>query len=328
MRRRFTLVTAIALLGSLSLVGQASANSVTLSPEFTLSGNNVTVSGTASFPAITTPQSVGGTKTAFQGANGTPVAQAAGIDLAQNGGQIVPINGGLRFIWNVTNMVDPQVGVPPDVVRYTWAFAIEKPDGTQTTYQLQAKRTNFTSLTWAEDPIGHLQNHYNNRPWFQLRGACVDQYPGDGIATPVAGCAHLAFLPGTFDYANRQVRMDLMFRQRDTKGRIVADEFAPGATLNAFNSASMSISGCFQAVVSSTATCNYINAWNPYYIGGRVQLGVGPATADPASVTYGAPVTLNNGAFTGTLTTSATNNTVFARACNGATCGYTSLRVR
>ncbi|HYH27249.1 MAG TPA: hypothetical protein VEA19_00560, partial [Actinomycetota bacterium] len=97
--------------------GSAGASATVDVTEATASGGTATVKGTVSFPAITTPQSVvtpdiqvGGQFAAQQ------VSDAAGLNLTD--AKILPINGGLRFIWQVNSM---PAQVPPEGVRYNWA---------------------------------------------------------------------------------------------------------------------------------------------------------------------------------------------------------------
>ncbi|HVM11562.1 MAG TPA: hypothetical protein VM638_03675, partial [Actinomycetota bacterium] len=239
---------------------------------------------------------------------------------------ISPIQDGLRFTWHLSSMPEQTL---LEGIRYTWSFKIG-----ETNYQLQAKRVNLASTTTVEDPVGHVNRATSQQDFFQLRGACEPQYQG----LPLAGCYHLTFLNGAFDPANKQVRVDLPFRARDRLGRIVAEDFVPGVVLESSLQAGASISAAFQAVVTYNDypvtqlgrgfMSTYINEWSPYYIGGRVQLGVGSHLASPADVTYGSPVTLSAGRFTATISgLSSTNNTVFVRACNGVTCSYASKRL-
>ena len=313
--RRSALFAALLTLAMVGLLAQpaSAANSVGFTT-VTLSGSTATVDGTFAFPAITTPQDVGGLNTQFAVPE---VAAAAGTDLTA--GKIIPINGGLRFVWEVSNM---PAEVPPEGVRYTWAFKI----GT-TQFQLQAKRTNLLSVTTTEDPVGHIQQAAAQKNFFQLRGACQTNYQG----TPSAGCYHLAWLNGAFDIAGKKVTMDMPYETRDQIGRVVAPEFKPGVILDEQQTAGSSITANFQVVVSNTTTSDFINGWEPYFVGGRVQLGVANHTSQPDGVGYGAPVTLKpDGTFDATVSgLTASANTVFARACNGTTasCVYTSQRV-
>jgi hypothetical protein len=270
------------------------------------------VAGTASFEAITAAQSVGGTNTNWANAG---VAEAAGINLTD--AKIAPLanNAGLRFIWELSAM---PAQVPPEVVRYTWSFKI----GTNQ-YQLQAKRTNLASITTAEDPVNHIQQAAAQKEFFQLRGACVTSYEG----LPTAGCYHLAFLNGSFDVAGKKVTMDLPYLAKDEIGRVVTPDFKPGTVIQENVTAGMSITGAFQAVVGSTATSDYTNGWSPYYAGPQVALGVGAEGAAPETITYGPPATLSASGFSGTVNgLTAAKNTVFARACTGIECSYTSFK--
>lgn len=310
--RRVRPIVALVAVVALFVPGQASAAPTVAISGVAVTGDKGSVSGTAAFEAITAPQSVGGTNVNWANA---AVAEAAGINLVD--GKIVPLeNGtGLRFIWEVSNL---PAQIPPEVVRYTWGFKI----GT-TQYQLQAKRTNLASVTTAEDPVNHIQQAAAQREFFQLRGACVTSYEG----APISGCYHLAFLNGSFDIAGKRVIMDLPYETRDEIGRLVAPEFKPGVVLEENQSAGMSIAAAFQAVAGNTTTSDYTNGWEPYYVGPQVTLGVAGAGAAPETVTFNTPATLNGGTFSGSVSgLTAAKNTVFARACNGMECSFTSFK--
>lgn len=273
-------------------------------------GAAATVAGTALFPAITEAQSVQGSNTEFAD---KAVAGAAGIDLTDAKILPLPDDSGLRFIWQLQSLPEQ---VPPEGVRYTWAFKIG-----ETQFQLQAKRTNLASITTAEDPVGHAKQATIGS-YFQLRGACTASYEG----TPSSGCYHLAFLDGAFDTATKTVSVDLPYGPRDAIGRQVAPEIKRGVVIEENVTANMSITAALQAVVGNTYTSDYTNGWDPYFAGKRVDLAVGSANAAPESLTYTAPATLTGDSFSGTvtgLTGSAT--TVFARACNGTECQYAKL---
>src|SRR5687767_2360945 len=80
--------------------------------------NKATVSGTAVFPAVTEAVSVGGTNKDFVQ---PPVSEAAGTDLVDARIEPLADNAGLRFTWVLKSMPEQ---VPPEGVRYTWAFKI------------------------------------------------------------------------------------------------------------------------------------------------------------------------------------------------------------
>jgi hypothetical protein len=315
--RRIIGTVLVALVAASLAVGlpAVQADSTVTISSATTSGGTATVNGVATFAAITTPESVGGTDTEFASLD---VAGAAGIDLTD--GKIVPLadGSGLRFFWKLASL-PPQI--PPEAVRYTWAFQIGA-----TQFQLQAKRTNMASLTTVEDPVNHVKQLASQQPFFQLRGACEASYQG----TPVAGCYHLAFLKGNFDIPNSTVSIDLPYNTRDQIGRLVASEFHPGAILQESEQAGMSIGAMFQHVTSQTTEADYINTWNPYFVGPQVSLAVGPADADltdPEALAFGPALKLNpDGTFAGTISgLSGSNNTVYVRACNGETCAYASV---
>jgi hypothetical protein len=210
--------------------------------------------------------------------------------------------------------------VPPEGVRYAWSFSI---GGRQ--YQLQAKRTNLSSITTLEDPMGHAAQVRDGKSFFQLRGACVTNYFGTP-GTAVAGCYHLAFLNGSFDVASRTVTIDLPYNTRDSIGRLVAPDFVPGARLEPLDTAGMSISAGLQGVVTIATINSFINGWNPYTAGRRVDLAIGRAGLAPAGLDYRFPATLSGDAFTGSVGgLNATNDTVYVRACTAVTCHYTSV---
>lgn len=208
--------------------------------------------------------------------------------------------------------------VPPEGVRYTWAFSV---NGAQ--FQLQAKRLNLASITTAEDPVGHALQAANQRDFFQLRGACTNEYQG----APIAGCFHLAFLDGQFDVDGNRVVIDLPYETRDNIGRIVAAEFTPGSVLLESRSAGMSIAGAFQAVVSNTTVSNFINNWEPYYTAPVVDLAADRSSRNAAFVNYSTRAELAaDGTWIGTVSGfGGANDTVFARACHGAVCAFAKL---
>jgi hypothetical protein len=302
------------------LPGTASANVEVAITGVTLSGGTGSVTGTAHFEAITAAQSVVGEESVNTAgaAGGSAAGDAAGLDLQDATIEPLANGSGLRFTWIMSAMPEQ---VPPEGVRYTWGFKV----GTSL-YQLQAKRTNIVGVSTTEDPVGTVQHHAANQNAFELRGACVAAYQG----APVNGCYHLAWLPGSFDTANKKVTMDMPFETKDAIGRLVAPNFKPGAAVvdnGGENTAGMAIAASFQAAVSNTASSQYINGHMPYYIGPQISLGVAAPNLAPEGVTYTSAGTLNGGTFNGTVTglTSA-KNTVYARACNGIECSYTSFK--
>ena len=312
----------VALLATVALFvpGQASAAPAVSITGVTLNGGTGSVTGTAAFEAVTAAQSVVTDESIFGGAapGNSAAGDAIGLDI-QNG-TITPIANGLRFTWIVGSM--PPV-VPPEGVRYVWAFKIGN-----NTYQLQAKRTNMASVNMLEDPVGHANQLAAQKDFFQLRGACVENYTN--TPSPVNGCYHLAWLNGAFDVANKTVSMDMPFETKDQIGRLVAPDFKPGAVLvdnGGTFTAGMVIAASAQAAVSNTQTSQFINGIKSYYIGPQITLGVAAAGTAPETVTYNAPATLNGGTFNGTVSgITGAKNTVFARACTGTECSYTSLK--
>lgn len=298
------------ILGLTAMPASAEGPTVTIT-DAVRSGATATVSGTAIIPDVIEAQSVGGTNTQFANAD---VADTAGVDLTDAKIQPLPNNAGLRFIWQLKSLPEQ---VLPEGVRYTWAFKIG-----ETQYQLQAKSTNMASITTAEDPVGHAKQLAAAKPFFQLRGACVTNYEG----SPSAGCYHLAFLDGRFDTANGTVSMDLPYQTRDSIGRLVAEDFKPGAIIEENLTANMSITAAFQAVVGNTYTSDYTNGWTPYVTGKRVDLAVGGPSSDPAGLDYSGTTTMTDDSFTGTVSGLSTRiDTVFARACAGTVCSYAKV---
>lgn len=271
------------------------------------SGAMATVNGTAVFDAADEAISVGGVNTNFARIE---VADAAGVNLTD--AKIQPITDGLRFIWDLTSL---PAQVPPEGVRYTWAFSIG-----QNVYQIQAKRTNVVSVTTIENPVGHIR--HVGTDFFQLRGACVAEYEG----APVAGCHHLAWLSGSFDTANHRVTVDLPYETKDEIGRLVAPDFKPGVVLTENLQAGMSISAAFQAVVGNTSTSDYTNGWGEYFVGGVVQLAAGAPGQAPENQSYTQTATITGSSFSGTVSgLSTSKNTVYVRACQAQVCSYTSV---
>jgi len=315
------LIAAVATLAAIATPVSA-APSVSIGTA-TVSAGTATITGTANFPAITTPQSVVGDESiATAGAvGGTAAGDTAGLNLTD--AAIIPLAGdsGLRFIWTMQGM---PAQVPPEGVRYTWAFKI----GTAF-FQLQAKRTNMASTTTAEDPLGHAGKLASQQNFFQLRGACTSTYPQP--PSNVNGCYHLAFLNGTIDTTAGKITIDLPYSPRDSIGRIVAPEFKQGVVLEdnaGTNTAGMVVAACFQAVLNVADMCRYINGINKYYTGPQVHLAVAAPGAAPEALTYSTAATLSGGSYTGSVSGLGGNvKTVYVRACNGTECSYSSQTV-
>ena len=317
--RRVRPLVALAIAGLMLLPGAVTAAPAVSITGVTVSGGTGSVTGSATFDAITGPHSVVSEDESTFG--GTPpgssaLGDAAGIDIAD--ATITPIANGLRFTWIMNSMPEH---TPPEGIRYTWAFKIGN-----NMYQLQAKRTNVIGVSTTEDPVGTAQHHAANKNAFELRGACVAEYQG----APINGCYHLAWLDGSFDPANKKVTVDLPFETKDAIGRVVAPNFKPGAVLvdnGGESTAGMVVAASFQAVVSNTQTSQFINGIKPYYLGPQVVLGVAAANQDPSTITYSAPGVLAGNTFSGTVSgLTASKNTVYARACNGTECSYSSFR--
>lgn len=290
-------VPVLAVTAAIALAGTDAEPS--LDATATRTGDTVTVTGIADLPSPGRTD-VGAFITGFSEPD---IGTAVGIDLV--GASIEPIDGGLRFYWEMSSLPPD---VPPEAVRYNWAFST--PDGQ--VFQLQAKRTNLASVTTVEDPAGHVLQAPEGE-YFQLRGNCQAAYLG----TPMNGCYHLAFLEGGVDADAGEVWMDLPFRARDGIGRLVAESFVSGTRIQASTdrSAGMSIAASLQAVVSNTATSQYAAYWTPYYTGPAVEVAVGPANAAIDGLSF-APATLaEDGSFAGAVT--GEGDTAFVRGCYG-----------
>ncbi|MFP5224892.1 MAG: hypothetical protein ACLGH3_04965 [Actinomycetota bacterium] len=297
----------------LAMSSASAAPSVEITSKSTVAGVTY-VTGTAEFPPITEPEELIGDTVRWDPSGGDlppEVATALGVGLT--GALIQRIDGGLRFIWQ-TDGLPPTV--PPEGVRYTWAFAVG-----QQTFQLQAKLTNMASSTLAEEPVEHVIQARDQKQFFQLRGACETSYLG----TPIAGCYHLAFLNGGFDYDKDQVFIDMPYQTRDRIGRIVAPDFKPGAVIAENQTAGMSIAASVQAFVSNTLTSGYINGWGVYRTAPSVALATGSNPSQAPFALYSTPADFDGTNFSGAINGTTGSEIVFARACDGATCAYDTL---
>lgn len=299
----------LALTATLAAAAPAHAAPSVTADEASADGPRATVSGTAAFAPITEPQSVlpaGATRTTGEAA-ASPAGAAAGLDLRD--ARIVPLadGKGLRFQWVVQNL---PAQTPPEGVRYTWGFAVG-----ESLYQLSAKRTNVANINTTENPAGTVTHATQNRGFFELRGNCTANYiPG----APLAGCFRLAFLDGRFDVAKGVVELDLPYG--------TTKDIVPGAVLveNTEGSTSGSIAAAFQAVITNANLTAAFGGTVPFYTAPQISLGVGRATSNPASVSYTTTVTPGaDGKFSGSVGgLTATNRSVFVRACNGAECSF------
>ncbi len=231
-------------------------------------------------------------------------ADALGLDLQDAFIEEVEDGSGLRFTWQMATDI-PAEGVP-EAVRYNWAFQA----GDQT-YQLQVKRTNLLNITTAEAPIDHAAELAEGDWFFQLRGACTPEYLVAG--SPVAGCYHLGFFDGDVDTSTGTVSMVLPYEAEDAIGRLVAGTFRRGTPITESQSAGMSITASGQAVVSNTATSQFINGWGTYYPGTVVSVGLGDAEGPTSG--YSLLDTAGDGSFAGTLVGAGTH--LWVEACSG-----------
>lgn len=281
-------------------------------------GSSATVSGVAAFPAVTGPQSVvnEGSGRAGGEVGGSPVGDALGLGLTDARIAPLPDGSGLRFTWVVSDLPDQ---TPPEGVRYTWGFEVGG-----SAFQFVAKRTNLGSINTVDDPVGHAQSTTEGS-FFQLRGGCGAEYRG----VPLNGCFHVAFLDGAFDTTANTISIDLPFNPRDSVGRFLAPDFKPGAVIldSGAGSAGGTIQASMQAVVTNATLSRSITAVSSYFVGPKLQLGVGRSTQAPAGVTYTTTVVPGpDGAFTATVPgLTAKDRTVFARACNGVECAFSKL---
>lgn len=297
MKMRITVV----VLGLAALAGIAAGPaSVTITDATRTADGGVDIAGSVDFGEDGRQCAVAdgdGLVTPFANAD---AAAAAGLDLVD--ACIERTETGLRFIWVMGSELP--AGVPPEVVRYNWAFSA----GDQT-LQLQAKRTNVANATTAEDPVGHIQHaQQGDVGWFQVRGACTTAYLGTGIS----GCYHLDFVDGGIDAEKGEVWMDLPFDPKDDKGRSYAPDFTDGVTIIESASAGMSIAASGQAVVSNTYSSAYLNGWAQYCGADAARAGVGNANTSSSFV----PLTLAaDGSFSETLVGDGSH--VHVNACSG-----------
>ena len=275
-------------------------------------GSAVTVSGAGMFAGEKTATPIS-TDAAGDGPGRAEVSSATGADLL--GATLQQPEAGYPYLtatWKVSGFPgqDTAPATLPEAIRYVMSFAA---DGT--TYQVQAKLSNFASITMADDAPGHA-THAGRA--FQLRGKC-------GTTVALSNCPHLAWLDGTFDVAKKEVRVRIPI------GSSVAPAIKPGAVITEPTDGSLTapfIYAAYQAVASNANTWDEA-AWNaevPYSVPtGTVELGVAAAGTDASKVSF-SPVALENGrSFAKTFSTVPAGSEVFAKSCFGATCLIRSL---
>lgn len=290
--RRLATTACIAALAVSGLAAKDGGSAPTLEAKGSIKGGVATVQGSARAGAPG-PGSVEGIVTDFAQAD---VSTQAGTQLTD--ALVEATDDGLTFTWQLANL---SAAAPPEVVRYTWSFAIG-----EETFQLQAKTTNIASITLADDPAGHVTHAGAS---FQVRGNCVAQYQG----TPVANCPHIGWTEGAFDTANDQVTMTVPWGFHEL--------IEPGAVVVENQTAGMSIAASFQAVANTSNLSSFINEWTrPYVAGLGVFVATAPADTDPARVKGGKPLAVaKDGSFKGTVEVEP-GDAVFVRACTGFTC--------
>jgi len=270
------------------------------------------VEGTATFQGETDPFVIA-EDPAGDGVGGD-VSSQTGVDITEVSVQ-QPDAGYpmLVFRFKVTDLPFSRTGLPPEVERLTISFRTGI-GGAQ--WFVQAKSTAVAQSTIADDPAGHVTEVGRA---FQLRGNC--QLIG-GVLT---SCGHVAWLDGAFDVANDTVSI------RVPVGSPAAAAIASGVTLVPATSPSSTadIYAAYQVVADNNFTRDIVT-WeqeNTYTVPARaVRLGVAPEGTDPASVTYVTEATLAaDGSFTGAVGSVPAGSAVFARACFGTSCAYSSV---
>ena len=282
------------------------------------SGNQISVAGGATFQGeapVTVSEDPSG-----DGPVAPDLADDTGVDLVRaTAYRPNPASSSLFFEWHLTGL--PDTGSINEAVRYTLPFKI----GTAQ-FQLQAKLSNLTSVTVADDPQGHA-TRLNNA--FQLRGNCTANWPQPPV--PLGNCPHLAWLGGSFDSESNVVRIKVPIGVRP--------EFAPGAVLQRntnTNTSLVRIQATYQAVASSGTTTGDEAEWGTddatftYRIPGKtVMLGIAPAGTPESGVSFGTAATLDiYDYFSGSVTAPGPGSwDVWTKACFGTNCAARSTRV-
>ncbi|HEV3474017.1 MAG TPA: hypothetical protein VG602_01450 [Actinomycetota bacterium] len=269
-----------------------------------LQGTTVAVTGTVTFGGQAL-QTVA-TDVTGDGPLHADLSRDLGVDLvAARVHQPNPNEPTLVFEWQPTNLPAPI----PEGVRYFWPFLLNTPAGDKT-YFLQAKFTNLASITVADDPAGHVTH---SGAAFQLRGNC-------GTLVAIQNCGHLGWLEGEYDLTEEVVRIELPI------GSALAPDVVPGARLIPFDYAGGTIAVAYQAAVSNATTTDFAD-WTEEFVytvpSKRVSLGIAPAGADPANVSFSKQATLEGDGFSGSLDVSGLapgSYEVFAKACFADNC--------
>ncbi|HVM12453.1 MAG TPA: plastocyanin/azurin family copper-binding protein, partial [Actinomycetota bacterium] len=213
----------------------------------------------------------------------------------------------LTFEWRLAAL--PDAGIP-EAVRYSLPFRA----GSQR-FVVQAKRTNLTGTTIADDPAGHA----SAQPRFQLLGDCTESTP--------ASCRHIAWLDGHVDLAAKAIRAKVPFGIRP--------EIAPGATLERATGSvarltriEAALEAASTTIAADDAEWGGANASFAYTIASPVvRLGIAPTGTPEEQVVFSTTASVGtDGGFTGGIATGDLPRgtyDVWARACFGTNCGAT-----
>ena len=287
---------------------EGGANAV---PELSATGAGA-VDGRATFKGESTP-SVLATDPAGDGPAGAQ-SSATGVDITEvSASQPDAGYASLVLSFKVSDLPVNEVGMLPEGVRYVWSFRTGSVTGQQ--WFVQAKSSTIAQASVADDPVGHVTETGHA---FQLRGNC------QLIGGTLTSCGHVAWLEGWFDIPNDTVHI------RVPVGASYAASIAPGVTLVPTVANPTATTGdiyaAHQVAADTTQTRDTVFWDTPYTVPARsVRLGIAPAGADPASVTYATAATLAaDGSFTGSVGSVPSGSAVFARACFGTSCVYAS----
>ncbi|MGH2692045.1 MAG: cupredoxin domain-containing protein [Actinomycetota bacterium] len=295
------------MVGTITVVDENGIAPTTVTQLDTSSGSGtVDVSGAAAFGGQA-PIAVAADPQGDVPAAGQP----HGLDLTgAKIAQPVPSTGDLVFSLDLADL--PDTGGVPELVRYTWDFAVNRGTGTPTPFEIDGR---FTDV---------IRRQSTRMPSFVLRGNCAS-------ANNQITCTDVGFLDATADGAANRIAVTLprTLLEQQVGGPIAGAVIEP-ATICEGIATKLGVHSTLCGAQGQETGDEILNDDTAIYqiATSRADLGIVPAGAEPVYSVQAAVG--DDGSFTGTVSTAGLAlgaYDVVARACFGSNCGTSSVRI-
>ena len=221
-----------------------------------------------------------------------------------------PSTGDLVFRFDLADL--PDTGGVPELVRYTWDFAVKRGSGAPTPFEIDGR---FTDV---------IRRQSTRMPSFVLRGNCSS-------ASNQITCTDAGFLEASTDATanNIVVRVPRALLEQQVSGSIAGATLEPVVICEGI-STKLGVHSTLCGAQGQETGDEILNEDTAVYqvASAKVELGIVPAGAVPVYTTQG--TVGDDGSFAGSVSTAGLASgayDVVARACFGTNCAASSVPV-